>query len=162
MEGYIVWRRRPRTFISIIFDDIIKIQKELERMINSLMGYYYPEYPEKIEEERYIEPLTDVYEDKDYVYVTMEIPGIRKEDIKVKLLDNRTLVVKAESKFEEELKDKNIVRRERGIAKFYRRITLPCEVDKSGITAKYNNGVLEIKLPKIEKEEEGGFDIKVE
>ncbi|MGQ4832551.1 MAG: Hsp20/alpha crystallin family protein [Candidatus Asgardarchaeia archaeon] len=158
--------RRRRSFFSDLFEDILRMQREMERMIRSLadefyFGYPYEEEPEQ-RRERYTEPLTDIYEDEENVYITMEIPGVRKEDIKVRLLDNRTLEVKAESKVEQEYKDKNFIRRERGFAKFYRRITLPAEVDTKNIKATYNNGILEVKLPKIKKEEKKGIEIKVE
>lgn len=96
-----------------------------------------------IGEER--EPLIDVFEDEKTVTVIVEMPGINKEDIKVKASET-SLVISAQT----------------GDRKYYKEIDLPAKVKPESAKANYKNGVLEVKLEKIGKEEEKGFEIKIE
>ncbi|MEL9989843.1 MAG: archaeal heat shock protein Hsp20 [Thermoproteus sp.] len=93
-----------------------------------------------------IEPLTDVVEDDGKIKVVVEMPGVDKEDIKVRLSnDNRVLIVSASGK------DR----------KYYKEIPLPGEVLPDKTKATYRNGVLVVELEKKDKSK-GGFEIKVE
>ena len=85
--------------------------------------------------------------DNDYV-VKAEIPGVRKEDIDVRV-DGRQLTIAAEVKEDkEEKKDGRVLRSEREYGYASRSFTLASAVDDSKADAKYSNGVLELKLPK--------------
>jgi len=80
--------------------------------------------------------------------VTAEIPGVNKEDIHVSVEGNR-LSISAEVKQEKETKDGGrVICCERSYGMTSRSITLGAEVDQSQVQAKYNNGVLELTLPK--------------
>ncbi len=94
----------------------------------------------------------DIIDEEDKIKVIADLPGFSKEDIEIYLEDG-DLVIKAERKEEIEEKGKNYIRQERRFGEIYRRITLPEEVDAEKIKAKYNNGVLEIELPKTTKKE---------
>ncbi len=94
----------------------------------------------------------DIIDEEDKIKVIADLPGFSKEDIEIYLEDG-DLVIKAERKEEIEEKGKNYIRQERRFGEIYRRITLPEEVDAEKIKAKYNNGVLEIELPKTTKRE---------
>jgi len=96
-----------------------------------------------IGEER--EPLVDVFEDEKTVTVIVEMPGVNKEDIKVKASET-SLVISAQT----------------GDRKYYKEIDLPAKVKPESAKANYKNGVLEVKLEKIGKGEEKGFEIKIE
>ncbi|MCX8201182.1 MAG: Hsp20/alpha crystallin family protein, partial [Candidatus Caldarchaeum sp.] len=91
------------------------------------------------------EPLVDVFEDEKTVKVVAEIPGVKKEDIDLTVDANR-LTVKVDTE-------------ER---KYYKEVELPAEVLTSGVKAVYNNGVLEVVLPKKEAGKTKGEKIKVE
>ncbi|MEM4062072.1 MAG: archaeal heat shock protein Hsp20 [Desulfurococcaceae archaeon] len=100
--------------------------------------------PEIIEER---EPLVDVFEKDDEVIVVAEIPGVDKDKIDLKITeDGKTLIIRASNE-------------ER---KYYKEVELPAKVDPDTSRATYKNGVLEVKLKKIGKEEGKGFKIKVE
>lgn len=100
--------------------------------------------PEMIEER---EPLVDVFEKEDEVIVVAEIPGVDKDKIDLKVTeDGKTLIIKASNE------DR----------KYYKEVELPAKVDPDTAKATYKNGVLEVKLKKIGKEEGKGFKIKVE
>jgi len=91
------------------------------------------------------EPLVDVIEEDKQVKVVAEIPGVRKEDIDIRI-EGRTLFIRVDTE-------------ER---KYYKDVNLPAEVELSGVKATYNNGVLEVTLPKKAAEKPRGEKIKVE
>jgi HSP20 family protein len=94
-------------------------------------------------------PPVDIYEDDQTLRLQIEIPGLKQEDIDVRL-ENQTLTVKGERKFESEQKEENYHRIERRFGTFVRSFTLPVTVDTSSIGARYENGVLSIDLAKKE------------
>ncbi len=95
-------------------------------------------------------PLMDIEETKDEILVKAELPGMRKEDVKIQI-NNDVLSITGERKREEETRDKTFHRIERAYGKFQRMIRLPAEVDPAKVKATYENGVLTIKLPKSEQ-----------
>jgi len=92
-------------------------------------------------------PAVDVYEDTKKVVLKLEIPGIDEKDLDVRV-ENNTLTVKGERKFEKEEKEENFHRIERRYGSFYRAFTLPSTVDTEHIGADYNAGVLKLELSK--------------
>ena len=92
-------------------------------------------------------PAVDVYEDAQKVTVKLEVPGIRQEDLDVRL-ENQTLTVKGERKFENEEKKENFHRIERSYGSFARTFTVPQTVDTESVKANYDAGVLTITLAK--------------
>ena len=92
-------------------------------------------------------PAVDVYEDEHNVTLKIEVPGIDEKDIDVRI-ENNTLAVHGERKFEKEEKEENFRRVERQYGSFTRSFTLPSTVDPEQVTATYDKGVLKIKLAK--------------
>jgi len=92
-------------------------------------------------------PAVDVYEDEHNVSLKIEIPGIDEKDIDVRV-ENNTLTVHGERKFEKEEKEENFRRVERSYGSFTRSFTLPNTVDVEHVSANYDKGVLKITLPK--------------
>ncbi len=92
-------------------------------------------------------PPVDVYEDEHSVQLKLEVPGIDEKDLDVKV-ENNTLTVTGERKFEKEEKEENFRRVERRYGSFTRSFTLPNSVNTDDINAQYDNGVLTIKLAK--------------
>ena len=92
-------------------------------------------------------PAVDVYEDAQKVTVKIEVPGISKEDLDIRL-ENQTLTVKGERKFENEEKKENFHRIERSYGSFVRTFTVPQTVDTESVKANYDAGVLTISLTK--------------
>ena len=92
-------------------------------------------------------PPVDVYEDEHSVQLKLEVPGIEERDLDVKV-ENNTLTVSGERKFEKEEKEENFRRVERRYGSFTRSFTLPNTVNTEDINAQYSNGVLTIKLAK--------------
>src|SRR5579862_723571 len=92
-------------------------------------------------------PAVDVYEDAQTVVLKLEVPGIEEKDLDVRV-ENHTLTVKGQRKFEKEEKEENFHRIERRYGNFYRSFTLPSTVDSEHINAGYTNGVLKLELKK--------------
>ena len=92
-------------------------------------------------------PAVDVYEDEKKVVLKLEVPGIEEKDLDVSV-ENNTLTVKGERKFEKEEKEENFHRIERRYGSFYRAFTLPTTVDTENVAASYNAGVLKLELKK--------------
>lgn len=102
-------------------------------------------------------PPVDIYEDAEKVVLTLEVPGVEEGDLDVRV-ENRTLTVKGERKFESPEsdskepavpgKEKNFLRIERRYGSFYRAFTLPTTVDTENVAAGYNAGVLKLELKK--------------
>jgi HSP20 family protein len=92
-------------------------------------------------------PAVDIYEDNKKVVLKLEVPGIDEKDLDVRV-ENNTLTVKGERKFEKEEKEENFHRIERRYGSFYRAFTLPTTVDNEHVNANYHNGILKLELSK--------------
>jgi HSP20 family protein len=92
-------------------------------------------------------PAVDVYEDGKKLVLKLEVPGIEEKDLDVRVEDH-TLTVKGERKFEAEEKEENFHRIERRYGSFFRAFTLPSSVNTENIAASYNQGVLRLELKK--------------
>ncbi|HHD82826.1 MAG TPA: Hsp20/alpha crystallin family protein [Bacteroidetes bacterium] len=127
--------------------DFLSMKDEIDRM--------FDRYFVKSSDNRQLPDITwippiDVEETKDEIIVKAEIPGMKKDDIKISL-QNDNILIEGEKKQEKESKGKNYHRIERVFGKFKRMITLPCEVKADKVKAKYENGLLTINLPKSEE-----------
>ena len=96
-------------------------------------------------------PSVDIVDRKEDVLVKAELPGVRKDDVKITLQEN-ILTIKGEKKMENESKEDGFHRIERSYGHFVRSFTLPMGVKSDGIQADYKDGILTIKLPKINKD----------
>lgn len=94
-------------------------------------------------------PPVDIYETSDALVLKAEIPGFSKEDVSVELKDH-TLILKGERQREAEVKEENYQRLERAYGTFQRSFLLPTTVDQEKVKASYKDGVLELRLPKVE------------
>ncbi len=92
-------------------------------------------------------PAVDVYEDEHNVTLKIEVPGTDEKDIDVRI-ENNTLTVHGERKYEKDEKEENYRRIERQYGSFTRSFTLPNTVDTDNVSANYDKGVLNIRLAK--------------
>jgi HSP20 family protein len=104
-------------------------------------------------------PAADVYEDAQALTLQLEVPGMKLEDLDVRL-ENQTLTVKGERKLEGARKRENFHRMERRFGRFVRTFTLPETVDTQALTASYDAGVLTIAVSK--KAEAKPRQVKIE
>jgi HSP20 family protein len=105
-------------------------------------------------------PAVDIYEDAQKVMLKLEVPGIDQKDLDVRV-ENHTLTVKGERRFEAEEKEQNFHRIERRYGSFYRAFTLPSSVDTENVAASYNAGVLKLELAKKPEAQPRQIEIKV-
>ena len=96
-------------------------------------------------------PAVNISEDKDHYLVELAAPGLKKEDFKLNVEDD-VLSITVEKKEEKDEKENGYTRREFNYTNFSRSFTLPDTVNTESIKAVYNEGVLEIDLPKKEEE----------
>lgn len=102
----------------------------------------------------------DVTEDDAAYHVHAEVPGVKKEDIKVQIEGSR-VTISAETKEEKEEKEgERVIYCERRVGAAYRTFTLANEVDDTKAEAKYENGVLELTLPKKEGKTTKRIEVK--
>lgn len=94
----------------------------------------------------------DIKDCKDTYVILAELPGVNKKDIKVEVEDNRVTVSAETRKVSEEKSDEKVVRSERYYGWLSRSIRLDHAVQIEGSTAKYDNGVLTLTLPKVENQ----------
>lgn len=95
-------------------------------------------------------PRIDIAEDDKNLYIYAEVPGMSKNDVKVSVNEERVLSLKGEKKRGESKEELSYLRNERFFGEFERSFELPDNIDIEKIHAKYENGVLELVLPKVE------------
>ena len=110
--------------------------------------------------ERSWTPAADVWETKDAIEVTLDLPGFAPEQLDVKL-EADTLTISA-TRTEAERKDGKALRQERRFGNFSRSFVLPDSVEGSDPQAKYAHGVLTVTLPKREEGKPKSVQVKVE
>ena len=96
-------------------------------------------------------PVVDLFEKDDHFVIKAELPGVKKDDIKIDLKD-RVLTLSGERSYDKEVKEENYYRKERIYGKFQRAFTLPADVDADKIQAEYKDGVLSIEVPKPDEQ----------
>ena len=95
-------------------------------------------------------PAVNITEQKNDYLVSLAAPGLKKEDFKIDV-DGNMLTISSEKEETKEEKDKKFTRKEYNYSSFSRSFTLPEEINKEKIEAKYEDGVLKISLPRKEE-----------
>ena len=124
------------------FRDVVALQNRM----NSLFQDFSRNGENELVVAGFVPPV-DIYEDEHKLVLKLEIPGIRQEDLDVRM-ENSTLSIRGERSFETEGKEENFHRVERRYGSFYRAFTVPNTIDPEGIKAEYDAGVLRLELQK--------------
>jgi HSP20 family protein len=127
------------------FREMASLREEMDRVFDSLYG----RYPRERAEISWAPPL-DIEETENEITVRAEIPGMKKEDIKISLTGD-TLIISGERRHEAEQKGKTYHRIERAYGRFMRTLVLPNDVQADKVKAAYGDGILELTMPKSEK-----------
>jgi len=107
-------------------------------------------------------PPVDVMEDKDQVMIVAEVTGVRPEDVKISL-ENNLLTIRGEKhQHREQSENERVHRYERAYGEFERAFTVPSTVDAERISARYENGVLTLTLPKVERAKPRQIQVQVQ
>lgn len=129
------------------FGDMLSLREEIDDLFND----FFRRVPsEGFPRESLWYPAIDIQETEDSFELSAELPGMKKEDIRISFSDGR-LTMEGERKFEKEEKSKTFHRIERSYGKFKRIISMPREVEADKAKASYEQGILTISLPKSEK-----------
>lgn len=104
-------------------------------------------------------PPVDIEESNDTLFVRAEVPGVKPEDIDIRF-ENGVLTIRGERKFENATNDRNFHRVERAYGSFVRSFTLPSSVDADHASARYENGILELAMPKRDEAKPRRIEIK--
>lgn len=138
--------------------------RELED-IQTRLNRFFGELPaRKIEEEGLFfadwTPVVDVQETEKEYLIKAELPEVKKEDVKVEMLDG-VLTIEGERKQEKEEKGKKFHKVERAYGKFVRQFALPNEVESTKIAAEFKEGMLNVHLPKAAVAKPKSIEVKV-
>lgn len=115
----------------------------LNKLINSFMTQ-----PASFEEQQPVRLKVDVSETDQAYQVHADLPGVKKEDIRVDIDNNQVRISAEVKRFKEDKKDNNLIYSERYEGKVFRSFALEKPVDEGQAVAKYADGVLELTLPK--------------
>jgi len=130
--------------------ELANINKKLRKFFEDFDAPFFTDWKNWNRNSNVFTPRVDVTEDNNNLYVTAEIPGVPKENIKVSVSGD-VLTLSGEKKTEQRDENKNYYRIERSNGTFSRSFTLPAEVMTDKISAEFNDGVLNITLPKTEE-----------
>ena len=143
--------------------DLLNVEREFNRMFRSMEDRFglskKEDYDEEYENAVWM-PLTDIYEDKDDYKIKADLPGIKKDDVKISFSDGK-LSISGERNQEKENKDARSHRIERTFGKYYRSFTLPKKIKEDKIKADFKDGQLTVTIPKAEEVKPKEIDIKI-
>jgi len=143
--------------------DLLNVEREFNRMFNTLGSRFGITHKGDIDEEydnAVWMPLTDISEDNDNFYLKADLPGIKKEDVKISYTDG-TISIGGQRSQEKETKEKKFHRIERSYGKYYRSFNVPTEIKEDKINAEFKDGQLTITIPKADEVKPKEIDIKV-
>lgn len=136
------------------FRELVSLRDDMDRLFRSFFGGPLEEV------EGFWAPVIDIEEDNDSYYVRAEVPGIKKEEIKISVRGN-ALSLSGERKQESETKNKTFHRVERSYGRFKRTISLPSEIDAEKVKATYKDGILTVTLPKPESMKPKEIEVEI-
>jgi HSP20 family protein len=146
--------------MSIMRVDPIREFTAMQDRMNRLFGNVYLRDEDTAFRGNWV-PAVDIFEtDSHDLVVRAELPGMSREDIEVSV-ENSTLVLKGERKFDAEVKEENYRRIERSYGTFQRSFTLPNTVDTGKVSADFKHGVLTVKLPFREESRPRTINVEV-
>ena len=131
------------------FDELRTLQREMNRLFDG--------YESGTAMSRF--PALNVWGNGENVIVTAELPGLEVDDLDISVVNNQ-LTIKGERKAEKPAENAVCHRRERVSGTFVRTVRLPFAVENDHVTAKYENGVLSITLPRHEATKPKRIEIK--
>jgi HSP20 family protein len=126
------------------------IQNEMNRLFNTFFEAPAPAGNGQGHQLRRWLPAMDLVETDDHFVLRADLPGLSEKDVNIELEDN-VLTISGERKAEHEERKEGYYRVERASGSFSRSLTLPDGVDAGGVTAHFDKGVLEVRIPKPEE-----------
>ena len=143
---------RWRPFVSMErwdpFRNMTDMQGEVNRLFDSFLGR--PAVPANGSAMRNWAPVLDMRETKDDLVLSFELPGVSEKDVSLSITGD-LVTVRGERTFNRDSKDEGVQHVERVYGKFERSVQIPMPVQSEKVKATYRDGVLEVKLPKVEE-----------
>jgi len=142
--------------------ELFNVEREFRKLFNDFEGRFGVKKNDQEDEyENAVwAPLTDISEDKDTYRIHLDLPGVKKEDVKISFEDGK-LNIAGERKQEKESDDSKYHRIERVYGKYFRTFNLPKEIKADEISANYKEGTLTISIPKAEEVKPKEIEIKI-
>jgi HSP20 family protein len=128
------------------FRNLADVESEMNRVFDAYFGR--PVRPGVVD--RVWAPAIDIYETKDDLVVSVELPGVREKDVHLSMTGD-VLTLRGQRVADHDVKEENYHRIERWSGSFERDIPLPIPVQADRVRATYRDGVLEVRLPKIDE-----------
>ena len=144
-EGHRTHMTRPGTSLQNEMDLLFSRLMEGHGMRPKAMDYFFGQAAH----ETLLRPKVDINASDQEYTISVEIPGIKQDDIKLEIKDN-CLTIAGEKRQEAEDKSKGYYRMERSYGTFQRRLSLPEDADNEDIDARFSDGILTIRLPRKE------------
>jgi HSP20 family protein len=135
--------------------EMTSMRRALERFFDEPFEPRFP-MPWRLDE---FELMMDVAEDENAYIIKASLPGVKPEDVEV-TLQNNVLTLKGEAKADKEIKEERYHLRERSYGSFMRSLALPANVKADQIEAKHEDGVLIVRLPKMEEDKPKKIAVK--
>ena len=136
-------RIAPRASAREPFGILRQVRSDLDRMFDDS---FWPSPPMTAADSLIWSPTIEVFEKDDRLVTKVDLPGLKKEDVKVEVTDTQ-LAISGERKREVQEKKKNVYRSEREYGSFYRAVPLPEGVKLEDVRATFADGVLEVSVP---------------
>jgi HSP20 family protein len=115
-------------------------------------------WDEALEKESWVAPLIDIYETADDYFLTAQMPGVSKEEMKIKLEEGHLVIMGRVNYNDSE--DRKYIMKETETGNFYRRFKISDSIDEQKIDASLENGILNIRLPKHDRVKPKTIEIK--
>jgi HSP20 family protein len=131
------------------FRDVMTLQERMNHLFDHALSRTHADDKEGLTASMW-SPSVDIFETPDSIVMKAELPGVSRDNIDIQVQDN-TLTLKGERKFEHEVKEENYLRVERSYGAFQRTFNLPTGVQQGKIRAVFKDGVLEVTMPKAEE-----------
>jgi HSP20 family protein len=129
------------------------VNKTLPNIFDDVLNGHL--FDDAVVKRQHTAPRVNIIEGKENFRIELAAPGLNKEDMKVDV-EKDVLTISSEKEMDNQSNDEALLRREFGYNKFSRAFTLPNTVDYEKITATYNNGVLNVIIPKKEEAKDKG------
>ena len=141
------------------FRDLRALHRRMDRVFNETVARRTDERANEPLQARWV-PAVDVHESDKEITLRTELPGLSNEDVELTVEQGR-LTVQGEKRFEKEESDGEYRRVESRYGTFYRSFPLPDSIDQDNIAAHFDNGVLNVTLPKTEAAKPKKIDVQI-
>jgi len=142
-------------FLSDPFGEMRRIQKDMDRLFNKFGEGATTEVSSS-----FWRPAVDIRETNEFFIIHADLPGMRREDIKIDLLDN-VLTISGERNLEKKEENEKYHKLERNYGKYSRSVNIPKGVAQHQIKANFRDGVLEVLVPKAQQQQPEPLKINI-